>query len=304
MIDAVALGCGNFGGIGSAPELFGRGESEEEAVAVMDAAWQQGIRWFDTADAYGGGRSERAIGRWIASRGERPRITTKTFNPMDASADSGLSRTRIRRQIESSLDRIGVEHVDLYLAHEFDPATPLDETIETFEQLAAEKLIGAYGVSNFGAEQLAGALAAGRPAVVQNEYSLLTRGDEEDVLPLGAERGVAYQAFSPLAGGWLTGKYRRGEQRPAGSRMALRPDPYLHLDDDRVYDALERFRAEAARRTTTMAALAIAWVLSHPSVTGVVVGPRRPEHLEPALDAARIELSPDDRAELASFFDV
>ena len=86
MIDAVALGCGNFGGIGSAPELFGRGESEEEAVAVMDAAWQQGIRWFDTADAYGGGRSERAIGRWIASRGERPRITTKTFNPMDASA--------------------------------------------------------------------------------------------------------------------------------------------------------------------------------------------------------------------------
>jgi 1-deoxyxylulose-5-phosphate synthase len=304
VIDALALGCGNFGGIGSAPELFGQGESEEEAFAIMDAAWQQGIRWFDTADAYGGGRSESAIGRWIASRRDLPRITTKTFNPMDTSADSGLSSTRIRRQIASSLERLGVERVDLYLAHEFDPDTPLEETIEAFEELAAENLVAAYGVSNFEAAQLAGVLQAGRPAVVQNEYSLLARGDEEEVLPLCAEGDVAYQAFSPLAGGWLTGKYRRGETHPAGSRMMLRPGPYVHLEDDRVYDALERFQAEAAHRNTTMAALAIAWALSHPSVGGVVVGPRSPEQLEPALAASRMELSEDDRAQLASLFDV
>jgi aryl-alcohol dehydrogenase-like predicted oxidoreductase len=299
----LALGCGNFGGIGSAPELFGQGESEDEAFAIMDAAWAHGIRWFDTADAYGGGRSERAIGRWIASSGHRPRLTTKTFNPMDAGTDSGLSRDRIRRQIRSSCERLGLDRVDLYLAHEFDPETPLAETLETFEELTAEGMIGGYGVSNFDAAQLEDAVACGRPAVVQNEYSLLARDDEETVLPMTAERGIAYQAFSPLAGGWLTGKYRRGEPHPPGSRMTLRPRPYLHLDDDRIYDGLERFRAEAQRRGTTMAALAIAWVLASPSVAGVVVGPRRPDQLDSALGASRLELSSDDRAELASFFE-
>src|SRR6266542_5967347 len=148
------LGCGNFGGIGSAPELFGKGESEEEALAIMDAAWEAGIRWCDTADAYGGGRSERAIGKWIAATGNRPRLTTKTFNPMDEGADRGLSRERILRQIESSLERLCVDSVDLYLAHEFDSETPLSETLAAFEELAEEGAIGAYGASNFSGAQL------------------------------------------------------------------------------------------------------------------------------------------------------
>src|SRR5438132_9088831 len=170
-VSRIILGCGNFGGIGSAPEFFGQGETEEEAFRVMDAAWELGITTFDTADAYGGGRSETMIGNWMASRDVRPELATKTFNPMAAGEDHGLSRARITRQIESSLDRLGVDQVDLYLAHEFDPETPIEETVTTFEGLVELGLIKAYGVSNVDGDQLRSVLAAGRPAVVQNSYS-------------------------------------------------------------------------------------------------------------------------------------
>src|SRR5207237_5076733 len=127
-VPRIALGCGNFGGVGSAPEFFGQGLSEDQAFELMDAAWEFGLTHFDTADAYGGGRSERAIGRWIASRGVRPQLTTKTFNPMEAGADHGLKPDRVARQLRSSLDRLGVGRVELYLAHEYDPDVPLAET--------------------------------------------------------------------------------------------------------------------------------------------------------------------------------
>jgi aryl-alcohol dehydrogenase-like predicted oxidoreductase len=293
----IVLGCGNFGGIGSAPELFGRGESEQEAFAIMDAAWAAGIRWFDTADAYGGGRSESAIGAWIRATGNRPRLTTKTYNPMDAGKDHGLTRDRILRQIETSLERLGVDRVDVYLAHEFDPETPYEESARAFERLLQEGTIGAYGVSNFDTEQISAAVEAGRPSLVQNEYSLLERGDEDGVLPLCAERGLDYQAFSPLAGGWLTGKYRPGEPHPEGSRMTLRPDPYLHLDVEHVHRGVERLGERGDRAT-----LALAWVISNPAVSAAVVGPRRPAHLEPALAARELALSPGERDEIASLF--
>ncbi len=136
-VSRIALGCGNFGGVGSAPEFFGRGLTEDEAFALMDAAWAAGIDWFDTADAYGGGRSERAIGRWMAARGVRPRLTTKTYNPVEAGADHGLKPDRIARQLRSSLDRLGVGHVELYLAHDYDPDVPLEDTIGAFEHARA-----------------------------------------------------------------------------------------------------------------------------------------------------------------------
>src|SRR3989442_10062033 len=162
-VSRIILGCGNFGGIGSAPELFGGGDSEEEAFRIMDAARGLGITMFDTADAYGGGRSEAWIGNWIAGGNDRPQLTTKTFNPMDAGADQGLARTRITRQVESSLDRLRVESVDLYLAHAFDPDTPVQETIATFEGLIQTGLIKAWGVSNFSADELRALLEIGRP---------------------------------------------------------------------------------------------------------------------------------------------
>jgi aryl-alcohol dehydrogenase-like predicted oxidoreductase len=300
----ISLGCGNFGGIGSAPAFFGQGADEESAFAIMDAAWAAGIRWFDTADGYGGGSSERFVGRWRAAR--RPEgltLTTKVFHSTSGDpADRGLAPDRIRRQLEGSLERLGVERIDLYLAHEPDPATRLADSVETFEQLHAEGLIGAWGLSNYDADGIREALAVARPALVQNSFSLLDRGDERDVLPLCAEQGIAYVPFGPLSGGWLTGKYRRGEAFPAGSRMTQRPEPYERLVDDAVFDGLERLEERAGARGVDMATLAFAWVLAHPGVAGAVCGPGRPEHLAPVLAARDLDLSEQEQREIGGLF--
>jgi aryl-alcohol dehydrogenase-like predicted oxidoreductase len=300
----IVLGCGNFGGIGSAPDFFGQGESADEALAIMDDAWARGIRAFDTADAYGGGRSETAVGRWMEARSARPVVTTKTYNPMAAGADHGLSAARIERQIHTSLERLGIDRVELYLAHEFDPETPIGETVAAFESLADRGLIRAWGVSNFDAEQLRATLAFGRPALVQNSYSLLERADEREVLPLCIEHDIAYEAFSPLAGGWLTGKYRRGAPPPEGSRMTMRPGPYEHLRTDAVFSALDALADAARSRGIEPAALALAWLVAQPDVTGIVVGPRRPQHLAAATAALDLQLSPTEADGLAALFPV
>jgi aryl-alcohol dehydrogenase-like predicted oxidoreductase len=308
-VSRIALGCGNFGGIGSAPAFVGMGESEEEALAIMDAAWDLGVKLFDTADAYGGGRSERAVGRWLAERRERPLVATKVFHSVDGDPDDhGLARERILRQIEGSLERLGVERVDLYLIHEPDPETPVAETLGALDELVRAGKVGAVGASNVGAAQLREALQVSaerglaRFEWVQNSYNLLERKDEEKLLPLCAEHGLGYTPFSPLAGGWLTGKYRRGEPYPTGSRMTLRPDPYTSFEDDRTFDGLEALDAAARERGVDTATLAVAWVLSNPLVTAAVVGPRRPEHLEPARHALAVELSEDEREQLGALF--
>jgi aryl-alcohol dehydrogenase-like predicted oxidoreductase len=301
-VPRIALGCGTFGGVGSAPEFFGQGLTEDKALELMDAAWGLGITHFDTADAYGGGRSEQAIGRWIRSRGVRPLLTTKTYNPMSAGSDHGLAPERIVRQLESSLERLGVDCADVYLAHDFDPDVPLNETFQTFESLQAAGKIRAYGISNFNAVQLEAALAAGAPHAVQNAHSLLERGDEAVMLPLCAQREVAYLAFSPLSGGWLTGKYRRGAQYPAGSRMTQRPEPYQRLVADRTFDALEALDALARERDMSMAGLALAWLLADDRVTQIVIGPGRPEHLKPVGEALAHRLGAEDRAKVEGLF--
>lgn len=311
-VSRVILGCGNFGGIGSSPAFFGQGTPRETANALMDAAWELGITTFDTADAYGGGRSEEWIGGWLRGKDavvrDRIVLSTKTFNPMDDGHDSGLARARILRQIDTSLARLGVDRVALYLAHDFDPATPQEETLDAFDRLVHAGKIAAAGASNFTAEQLAEAveLAAleGLPRYewVQNAFSLLERGDAQTVFPLCHEHGLGYTPFSPLAGGWLTGKYRRGEAPPAGSRMTQRPEPYAGYRTDRVFDALEAFERQAAERGVSPAGLALAWLLAVPDVSAVVIGPNRVEHLQPVTEALGLRLSETDRAELEAPF--
>jgi aryl-alcohol dehydrogenase-like predicted oxidoreductase len=302
-VPPVALGCGNFGGIGSAPEFFGRGLADDGAFELMDAAWELGIRYFDTADAYGGGHSEQTIGRWIASRGVRPQLTTKTFNPMQAGADRGLRPERIARQLASSLERLGVARVDLYLAHDFDPQVPLAETLGAFADQQAAGLTGSYGVSNFDAGQLTAALAAGQsraiqPRALQNSYSLLDRQDDAELLGVCQQAGVAYLAFSPLAGGWLTGKYQRGAAYPAGSRMTQRPEPYAGLIVDATFDFLDRLAAIGARRGTSLAGLALAWLLADERVSQIVIGPGSAAQLAPLTEALDQPLSDAERAEI------
>jgi aryl-alcohol dehydrogenase-like predicted oxidoreductase len=293
-VSRIVLGCGNFGGIGSAPAFFGQGESKEQAFELMDAAWDAGITAFDTADAYGGGRSETSIGEWIRSR--KPDglvITTKTYAPMAEGEDHGLAPARIKRQIETSLKRLNRERVDLYLCHAWDPDVPIAETAGAFDELRSEGKIGAYGLSNVGGDELRAAIAAGDFCCVQNSYSLLDRDAEQEVLPLCVEHGLGFTPFSPLAGGWLTGKYRRNMQPPAGSRMTKRPEPYEHLQTDDVYDALEELE-----RRGDPATLALAWLLAQPAVTAIVVGPRTPEQLRPALRAFDTDVDTDTLSQL------
>src|SRR4051794_28617256 len=284
----VVLGCGNFGGIGSSPAFFGQGETKEQAFELMDAAWELGLRRFDTADAYGGGRSEQWIGDGLREGGNRPRITSKTFNAMEDGADFGLARERVLRQVETSLERLGVEQIDLYLTHAPDPATPLEETFATFGALLDRGVIGGWGVSNVSADDLRDWLRLGTPSLVQNSYSLLDRGDEAEGIPLCEKHGIEYQAFSPLAGGWLTGKYRRGEAPPEGSRMTMRPEPYRHLENDAIFDGLEAFERKADELGVSSGGLALAWALGRAG--SVVTGPRRPEHLAQVRDALSLDL--------------
>jgi aryl-alcohol dehydrogenase-like predicted oxidoreductase len=300
----IALGCGNFGGVGSAPEFFGQGIDEETAFAIMDTAWARGLRWFDTADAYGGGKSEQLIGGWREAREPADLVlTTKVFHSTCGEAgDSGLAPDRIRRQLESSLERLGARQVDLYLAHQPDPSVSLADTVRAFEELREEGLIGAWGLSNYDAAGIREALAVAQPAVVQNSFSLLDRGDERDVIPLCAERDIAYVPFGPLSGGWLTGKYRRDEAFPAGSRMTQRPGPYEHLRTDAVFDGLDRLREEAIVRGVDMPTLAFAWVLAHPGVSGAVCGPMRPEQLDPVLAALDLTLTDLEHQEIGGLF--
>lgn len=308
-VSRIVLGCGNFGGIGSAPELFGQGETRDEAFALMDAAWAAGISVFDTAASYGGGRSESWVGEWRSERGAPVVLSTKVYWSVTGdSSDRGLSRERILREADGSLGRLRTDRVDMYLTHEPDEETPIAETLGALDELVRAGKVGAIGGSNLDGAGLEEALATSdrlglaRFAWVQNEYSLLRRGAEDEVLSICEREGLGFTPFSPLAGGWLTGKYRRGEAYPSGSRMTQRPDPYADLVNDATFAGLEAFAAEASARGVEPAALAIAWVLGHPQVTAVVVGPRHPGQLEPALAAAELELSQQERGDLAGLF--
>jgi 1-deoxyxylulose-5-phosphate synthase len=308
-LSRIGLGCGNFGGIGSAPELFGRGETEEEAVALMDAAWAAGVNFFDTAASYGGGRSETWLGRWRRDRGAEVVLSTKVFWSVTGDQDDrGLARRRILREIAGSLDRLGVDRLEMYLTHEPDPETPIVETLGALDSLVHEGRVEAIGASNVTCEQLLEALEASdahglvRYAWVQNELNLLSPDAQDDVLEICRREGLGFTPFSPLAGGWLTGKYTRGAPFPPDSRMALRPGPYEQLVTEATFQALDAFRNAAEEHGAEPATLALAWLLRHPDVTAVVVGPRRPEQLRAALAALDLELSDARHDELASLF--
>ncbi len=312
-VSRLGLGCGNFGGIGSDARFFGMGESEQDAFRLMDRALELGINFFDTADAYGGGASETFIGRFRKTKDASVRdqllLSSKVFNPVgDGPNDRGLSRRHIKRQVEASLTRLGAERLDLYLVHEPDPETPLEETLDALGDLVHQGKIHYIGASNFEAWRLTRALwlsdKNGLPRFewIQNDYSLLSRGQELEMLPLCADQELGFTPFSPLAGGWLTGKYRNPEDYPEGSRMTLRPEPYKHLVNEKIFSALRRFRKTAEDRGVSMGSLAMAWALANPLTTAIITGPRRPEHLDMAEAALEIELSEDERADLAATF--
>ena len=312
-VSRLGLGCGNFGGVGSAPAFYGKGESEPEAKALMDRAFEVGINFFDTADAYGGGRSEEFIGRWLKEKGARVRdqllLSSKVWNPVgDGPNDRGLSRRHILRQVDASLIRLQTDRLDMYLIHEPDPETRLEETVRALDDVVRMGKVLYVGASNIEAWRLARALWISdvdrlhRFEWVQNSYSLLDRAPEREVFPLCADQGLGFTAFSPLAGGWLSGKYRAGAAYPAGSRMTLRPEGYQHLVSPAIFAGLAALGEEARARGLEMSTLALAWALHDPLMTAIILGPRRPEHLDPGIAALGVALSAEEAGRLRGLF--
>jgi aryl-alcohol dehydrogenase-like predicted oxidoreductase len=303
-VSVLGLGCGGFGGIGSAPELFGKGEDRKTAFELMSYAFDAGINYFDTADSYGGGESERAIGAWLKERKVRDQLILSTkvlYAIAEGPNDRSLSRQHIMRAIDGSLRRLQTDYVDLYVTMEPDPETLEDETLHAMTDLVQAGKVRFIGSSNMTAQQLRESLATSDRLVlaryqsVQNGYNLLDREMEAEIIPLAEKEGLALTPFSPTAGGVLTGKYELGKPPPADSRLALRPQPYQHLMNEATFRSLAALRNEARRRGVEMGTLALAWVLTHPAITSALIGPRRIEQFKPWLQAVDISLSASER---------
>jgi aryl-alcohol dehydrogenase-like predicted oxidoreductase len=288
-IERIVFGCGNFGGIGSSPHLRSAGDSEERALQLLDHARRVGLRRFDTANTYGGGASEIILGKWLRSQGvdfvRDAQIATKVGNPHGCPpGETPLSRTQIAYHLNRSLTRLGVERIDLYYIHEFDRVTPLEETLGAIEGAVVAGKIDRFGISNATLEdakavrELAGSSLASRFEYVQNEYNLLAAADAEALIPWCAEHGLRYTAFSPLAGGFLTGKYHPGEPPPPDSRLAHAPEVCAAYVTDEAAAAIDQLRRSADARQQTMAEAALRFVLDTPGLDGLIIAPRRVEH--------------------------
>lgn len=307
------MGCGNFGGVGSAPEFFGMGESEEEAFALLDRAVDLGINFLDTADAYGGGRSETTIGNWLRKKGpglrDRLLISSKVGNAVGDDPNAvGLSRRHILRQVDASLQRLGVDHLDMYLLHEPDPDTPLEETMRALDDVVRAGKVRAIGISNHPAWVVVKSLwisdtgGLHRFGWVQDSFNLIDHEEQADLVAACRDQGLGLTPFSPLCGGLLTGKYDLERDYPEGSRMTLRPEPYLKYWNRDTFDRIARLSQAAADYGVSTAGLALAWLIHHPVVTAPIVGPRRAGHFDAVEEALGLELSHSDWEMLAGMF--
>jgi aryl-alcohol dehydrogenase (NADP+) len=282
--------------------MFGDQTAEAEAGAIVDAAREAGVNAIDTADVYAKGESERIVGRLIRADRSRWVLATKVANPMsDAPNDRGLSRRWITRAVESSLQRLGTDWIDVYYMHRDDETTPLEETLATMARLIEAGKILHYGVSNFRAWRIARLVETARrmgippPAACQPPYSAVTRGIETEILPACAHYGLGAVTYSPLARGVLTGKYGPQAEPPPDSRAA-RADRRLMQTEWRPESIAlaQDFKAHAQARGVPASQLAIAWVLNNRLVNGVIGGPRTVAQWHDYVAALAVEVTAED----------
>jgi aryl-alcohol dehydrogenase-like predicted oxidoreductase len=286
---------------------FGGSLDEDAAHAVVDAAFDSGINFFDTANVYSEGRSEEVLGRALAGRSRDSFVVaTKVFGEMP-DGDRGLSREQVLKQIDESLRRLQLEHVDLYQCHSWDEDVPLEETLGALTEVVDAGKVRFVGISNWSAEQIRRAVDLAREhgyakiVSSQPEYSLLHRDPEREVIPASRELGVSQIVWSPLAQGVLSGKYRPGEGWDEGTRAAARGDGFMSrfLSDD-VLERVARLRPIADGLGIQMVQLALAWILREPNVASAIVGSSRPEQVRDNAAAAGVDL---DDATLQSIED-
>jgi aryl-alcohol dehydrogenase-like predicted oxidoreductase len=290
----IGLGCNNFGK---------RITDESRAHAIVHAALDAGITFFDTADIYGGTLSEEFLGRALGARRDDVLIATKFGMSVDDER-KGASPGYVHRAAEDSLRRLGTDRIDLYQLHEPDPDTPIADTLGALNELLQAGKVREIGCSNFSAEQLREAEAASPAGAakfvsVQNEYSLLDREPEAEVLPECRRQGLAFIPYFPLASGVLTGKYRSGEPPPVGTRLATYSEDHVgELLRPEHLAAVDRLSAWATERGHTVLELAIAWLLAQRPVASVIAGASAPEQVRANVAAAEWSLSPEDLADV------
>ncbi|GAB3877909.1 aldo/keto reductase [Terrabacter terrigena] len=293
-VSTVGIGCNNFG----------RRVDQDGTNAVVRQAIESGVTLFDTADIYGLGASEEMLGLALGSERENVVVATKFGMDMQGSngPDWGVrgSRRYIRKAVEASLRRLGTDWIDLYQLHRPDPRTPIDETLTALDELVREGKVRYIGSSNFtgwqvvDADWTARAAGAARFVSAQNEYSLLERDVEEELVPACEHVGVGLLPFFPLASGLLTGKYRRGESAPTGTRLAGLPDRLAAAD----WDTIERIEAYAVQRDLRPIDVAIGGLAAQPAVASVIAGATRPEQVVENVRAALWQPTAQDLAEL------
>jgi aryl-alcohol dehydrogenase-like predicted oxidoreductase len=291
-VSVVGLGCNNFG----------RRVDLDGTRAVVDAALEEGITFLDTSNTYGDprGRSEEFLGEVLAGRRDHVVLATKFGMDMGDGLGPRGSRDYIRQAVEASLRRLQTDVIDYYWYHEPDGVTPIAETLGALHELVQAGTVRYIGASNFSAEQIEEADAVARDqgltrfTAIQNQYSLLVRDAERDVLPTCERLGLGFVPFFPLASGLLTGKYRRGEPAPDGTRLAARDQ----VASDEQFDVVESVAQFAAEREVSMTDVAIGALLARPTVSTVIAGATKPEQVRTNAAAARWTPSESDRAEL------
>ena len=294
---------------------FGAEATEETSHAILDGYFEAGGNFIDTADVYSAGVSEEIIGRWLAQRPEqrdKAVIATKGRFPMGtAPNDVGTSRRHLARALDDSLRRLGVEQIDLYQMHAWDPITPLEETLRFLEDAVRSGKIAYYGFSNFLGWQLTKAVQVARsqgwnpPVSLQPQYSLLVRDIEFEIVPAALDAGIGLLPWSPLGGGWLSGKYKR-DQRPSGAtRLGENPKRGMEAwqarnDNPRTWAVIDAVEDIASAHAASHSQVALAWLADRPAVTSVILGARTTEQLAHNLAAAELTLSADDISRLDS----
>jgi len=277
---------------------YGVGVERDKAKACVDRAFDLGINFIDTANVYGRGAAETVLGELLADRARDSYVlATKVFFPM-SDTDKGLSRVQIRKQIDASLKRLRVDHVDLYQCHRYDPDTPLEETMEALSEVVRQGKARYIGFSEWSAPQIEAALAL--PGVErfissQPQYSLLWRRPEEKIIPLSAGNGVSQIVWSPLAQGVLSGKYLPGLELPSHSRATSDTMGQMMKDwlKPSVLEAVQRLKPLAQAAGCTLTQFALAWVLREPNVASAIVGASRPDQLDENVKASGLKVDPE-----------
>lgn len=302
-VSVLGFGTGTWGGGGA---LIKWGNTDiAGARRMIDACLDAGVNWIDTANAYSTGVSEEITGEALGKKRDQVLVFTKVRFPMGPGPnDRGLSRFHILQQAEASLKRLKTDRIDLYQVHEWDGRTPLEETLHALDTLVRDGKVRYIGVSNYSAWHLMKALAVSdshlyqRFVAQQIHYTLEAREAEYELLPLSLDQGLGVLVWSPLAGGWLTGKFRRNQPVPEGTRIAQKfPEPPIY-NQERLYDIIEVLVAIAQSRKVSAAQVALAWTLGRPAVSGIVLGARTEDQLADNLKAAALQLTADERAKL------